>query len=57
MSDLFEQLSEALNPTTNTELIRQVESFCNCTKKDSWWNKLHDGETCEYCKRKIQYND
>ena len=25
MSDLFEQLSEALNPTTNAELIRQAE--------------------------------
>ena len=25
MSDLSEQLSEALNPTTNAELIRQAE--------------------------------
>ena len=25
MSDLFEQLREALNPTTNAELIRQAE--------------------------------
>lgn len=28
---------------------------CTCTGRVSWWNKIHDGEECEHCKKQIKY--
>ena len=30
-------------------------TYCVCTKKTSWWNKIHNGKDCDNCNKEIQY--
>ena len=36
-------------------LSNVVVSYCNCTKKNSWWNQLNNGKECWSCKKAIHY--